>query len=442
MVAYDECPLPAVAEALAPYVKSRAEAASTRRKLHAHLDRQLTGHTQTPSLLALDRSSHIVSENEPEGLSGVRKAYWRALQAHAAAHAQYESLRAELDLAKQDSTHSTSKSLDSKAEAKRESYISLLRQREQKRKLKVVENAYSAIVTAGSDLPTTTIDDAIEARVGDLPVPPSSHPSEGRNVEMESRVLELKKAIVTAQRAGQERKSRARAIESSDVSLPTPQAEIAGLQSALQELTVWMEAQLAIIANAEAAAQSETGAEDQRNSSKPQDSTSDFNILYEEYLEARQRLVQVARSKSHLETSPAITPSAEEVSPAKRSTKTNANPLAVSILPYTASLVTLKHQAQTLLQHQSHARRECSLNETNTERLIQRLAEESRLVDSTASHGSEWEKASREAGEATKVYVEERLEAGRVSANDARERLVELAAVERALDVLIDPTQL
>src|ERR1700761_6761094 len=93
----DDCPLPEVAEALRPFIRPREEVTNIRRGLQAHLQNQLRANGATVSSIDLASPGTVVLDTPSNSLSGVRKAYWRALKAHNAAQSKYDALRAEID---------------------------------------------------------------------------------------------------------------------------------------------------------------------------------------------------------------------------------------------------------------------------------------------------------------------------------------------------------
>ena len=147
------CPLPSVAQALEPYLKPRHEVTRIRNELHGHLHRhvQQDGAPLTAVSLTSPRDSLPQSEI-PATISGVRRAYLRALQAHAAAQARYDALKA--DLSALSDTKEPFAASSSAPSAVNESIVPLLRQREKRRRLEVIEQTYTAVVASGGGIVT------------------------------------------------------------------------------------------------------------------------------------------------------------------------------------------------------------------------------------------------------------------------------------------------
>lgn len=429
----DNCPLPEVAEALGPYIRTRNEVAAIRRGLHQHLQSQLrNGNTPlTSASLTIPPESQLGSP--PSSLTGVRKAYWKALQAHGEAQARYDALRADLDRLKHQRSgpeahsarHSTSVNDD---------YIPLLRLREKQRKLKAIETAYSEITSTGADLFVSPLDEIVKKQIGELSVPPNTHPSSDRTSEVEGKILELKKALVATKRRVDERKKQeSLSTETNGASEVSPKSEIAGLQRALQELTTWMESQLTVIANAEGATQSP---EDSGTAPDTKISSDTIETLYRQYVEARERLLRTVNGLPETQPNDSIEDLTGQ-NPVPRDTNALAKAPAELLLPYIPTLVAAKQAEQALMQQNAYVRRHISSAEAETDRLLRRLADESHLVQPGATSGSDWADAAKEASVATDNFIRERVEAGEAFANSTRQGLENIRSLPASLDRLI-----
>ena len=297
-MATEDCPLPEVAEALSPFIKPRDEVANIRRGLQSYVQSHLRtdGGSLSPINLAIPNASQF--DPPPAGLPGVRKGYWKALQAHDTAQAKYDALKLQLGQLKRNKAGPSSKVDSQNPPLVDEGYITLLRQREKHRKLKVVDRALSEITSAGSDVSVSNLDDTVKKKIGELPSPPSTQPSFSQSPEVEAKVMELKKSVVSTKRRVEELRSRAVAHPTNGTSKMMPQGEVAGLQKALQELTSWMETQLTLIANAEAEVHSAERPATNGTPARSLVSIEDIEALYEQYLEARQRLIQNVNESS------------------------------------------------------------------------------------------------------------------------------------------------
>ena len=433
-----DCPLPEVASALGSFIKPRDEVTTIRRNLQAYLRKQLPGDEET--VLSTVNLTTPLDENlgdPPSALTGVRKAYWKALQANQVAQTKYDALKADLEALKRPGDPASAPEPSSTSIS--ETYVPLLRQKEKLRRLKVLEHAHSSLPS----LPSEPLEDHLKSQLGPQTTPPSSHPptssSTQKTPEVEAKLLELKKAVLTAKRRVQDQEAR-NAVNKA--SLPPPEemgssAQIAGLQKALQELTVWMEEMLGVIADAEAeaAAGSVPPTPGAAANGTPDRAEKKFDLdeieaAYERYLHARRRLVQHVASPRLDDNDGATEPLFD--TPLHSSSK-SAKPTTKSppelLLPYIPALFSLKTGESALLAQKSYIWRQLSASEAETARLVQRLAGESHLVQSGASRGKEWVEASREADAETESVVLERVRVGEEWSGKAKEAVAGIEAV-------------
>ena len=434
-----DCPLPEVAEALRPFIKPRLEVAAIRQGLQNYLEKQLHNDGTPLSPVNLTSTPTRDLQSPPSGLSGVRKAYWKALQAHVVAQTRYDAVRAELeDLKRPRVVPQNSKAAES-SDAINETYIPLLRQRERYRKLKVLEQAFRDISAAGGDISAISSDESVKKALGELPAPPAAQPSFHKNPEVEAKIAELKKAVVSTKRKVDERNAKI-SVYVNDTDSVSPQAEIAGLQAALQTLTIWMEEQLTVIANAEAETRPLGTPAKAPDVERTTPSTEDIESLYAQYLEARQRFTETVNHPAA--RAPDLhTAELSDVPGAPKGI--HVRPLATksaaeALLPYLQTLIDLKHEEQSLIQQSSHTRQQLSTAEADTERLIHRLAEESHLVQPGASKGTDWADAASSAGTVNGDYVNGKLEAGEASTKTARDALKSIREVPDSLNRLLE----
>lgn len=448
-MATHSCPLPEVASTLGPFIRPREDVTAIRRGLQSCLEKHLPREDETPLLaITLVTPQDGKLEDPPPPLTGVRKAYWKALQANQAARAKYDALKADLDALKRPGPSAA----DSSSASVNESYIPLLRQKERVRRLRVLERAYVSLPA----LPTDALEDQLKTQLGPQPTPPSGHvpsssSSSSRNApDVETRTLALKKAILTAQRSVRDQESRnavSRASGPEEAELGNG-SRISGLQKALQELTSWMEEMLGVIADAEAEAATTAtngssqpatpGAEASGFSQGPAKTVEldEIETAYERYLYSRRRLIHTLAS-SPTESGP---DDQEPLFPASTSTAAHKAPSkspAELLLPYISSLASLKSAESALLAQKSHVRSQLSAAEDETGRLVQRLAGESHLVQPGASDGAEWAEAGREAVEETDKTVVERVNVGEVWSAKAKEALEGIEQAPQTMDSLL-----
>jgi hypothetical protein len=430
-----EFPLPEVAEALGPFIRPRNEIAQIRKELQNHVQSQLkSGDAPLATTNLANPTEGELPDVPTSSLTGVRRAYLKALQAHATAQSRYEALKADLARLQTGTTEDHTKPKEALVH---ESYIPLLRQRERQRKLLVLDSTFAQIHAAGKGVVDGHLDDVVRQQAGDLPTPPSTQPSAfNEKPDVNARILELKKAILSTKRSIDAPKSGPSSTQSVASSKSMNEPEIAGLQHALNELTGWMEHQLAIIGETEAeAAQSAPptpSANGQVGDTVPT-SLDDVEVLYEQYLEARQRLIETSNDPPESKFDPISLSPIRERSSAQGSSRSSA---AETILPFIPSLVSSKQQEASLLQQGTHIRRAITTAEAETLRLISRLADESHLVHPGASKCKDWADAANEAGKATKEAALQRVRAGQDFAGAAEWRMKEVEKLPEALEEL------
>lgn len=428
-MAVKDCPLPGVAEALNPYIKPREEVARIRQELQTYLEKQLKPTDAPVSSVTLAEPHGIQASETSSALSGVRKAYLGALQAHATAQARYDALKEELDQVSASDGGSDLKSLSSSV---KDSYIPLLRQRERQRKLQVIDQAFTRINAAGKRPTNGRLDEIVRQRAGELPTPPMAPaPAFNEKPDVGDRVLQLKEAVLATKR----RIDDLAAPLPPDVTTGSgPGTQTAGLQDALNELTGWMEQQLAIIGEAEAEPQATSPVKTTNGHATPEVARiEDIEALYEQYLVARQQLIQTV-NKPQASNIPADATTMSESSTGMECEKRSTP--AETLLPYIQMITAQKQEEQSLMQQSTHLRRQIATSEAETARLIARLANESHLVHPGAGRGKDWAEAASDASRGTGQYARQRLQAGGVSAEAAKKALQEIEGLPKMLDAL------
>ena len=427
------CPLPDVAEALSPFIRPKDEVARIRQELQACLQTHIATDNTPLTVANLSTITTSSSSHPPPAISGVRRAYWRALQAHNVAQARYDALKSDVFHLQSPTAPGTEPTL----QVVTEGYIPLLRQRERQRRLTILERAVSAISVTGKDVSTTTLDDFFKYRIGDPPSPPSTSASVvfDETPDVEARVLRLKKAVLSAKR-GLDGHSQMCVANDGPATI-SAEAEISGLQRALSVLTGWMENQLTIIGHAEAQAPDIPKTPGRGVVETPQlPSQEAIEGSYEEYLAARRRLIDSLHQPSIVESELSALPItiANENSGELPINKPTASEI---VLPHIPRLAFDKREEAAQLQQSSFLRRQIATAEAETERLVARLADESHLVHPGASSGKHWADAAAEADRATRENVRQRVQAGEAAAQSARETLANIEGVPKILGRIV-----
>lgn len=445
------CPLPKeVAEALQPYIKTRQEVEHVRRGLQASFP---------VSTLDTARKSYFETP-EPGGLTGVRKAYLQALQAHRVAQERYDALKTELEqLSRSEPTPGGAQG--NTTAFLTESYVPLIRQRERRRKLAIVEKTLAKITAAGGDTVVESFDKVAKREVGELPHPPSTSGYADRELESDYDLTRLKKAILSTKRELEEHEelsAQANGIAEGDIN---PHADLKALQKTHSELTAWMENQLAMISDVDSTkdgSSSTYSAADNSAGEEAAFSLSDIENLYKQYLDSRQRLLRVVSHQERQNSSPSSSPdtarrrSTSPTTPTTTTTTLDSDPSLPApselILPYLSRLTSTKQTSQSLSQQTTHLRRQLTLAETQTQDILTRLADESHLVQPEHHHhrrrgggggggapqGQDWREAAEEAREATVNVVKKRVESGNAFAEQAVQTLESIHGLPGCVD--------
>lgn len=440
------CPLPKeVAEALQPYIKTRQEVEHVRRGLQASFP-----------VSTLDTARKSYSETpEPGGLTGVRKAYLQALQAHRVAQERYDALKTELEqLSRSEPTPGGAQG--NTTAFLTESYVPLIRQRERRRKLAIVEKTLAKITAAGGDAVVESFDKVAKREVGELPHPPSTSGYADRELESDYDLTRLKKAILSTKRELEEHEelsAQANGIAEGDIN---PHADLKALQKTHSELTAWMENQLAMISDVDSTKDGSSSIYSAAENSAGEEaafSLSDIENLYKQYLDSRQRLLRVVSHQERQDSSPSSSPdtarrrSTSPTTPTTTTTTLDSDPSLPApselILPYLSRLTSTKQTSQSLSQQTTHLRRQLTLAETQTQDILTRLADESHLVQPEHHHhrrrggapqGQDWREAAEEAREATVNVVKKRVESGNAFAEQAVQTLESIHGLPGCVD--------
>ncbi|KAK5720404.1 hypothetical protein LTR17_015041 [Elasticomyces elasticus] len=419
-----DCPLPGVASGLRPYIRPRDEASQIRNDLQSSLQKYTGSEGTTLTLINISRPRTGKGEQTSPNVTGVRRAYLKALEAHTTAQSRYNALKADLEQLSESTRPDGPRTSDGPPSVNIH-YIPMLRQREKRRRLLVIERAYSGATNIGAGFVDGHLNDIVRQHAGDLPTPPTNHaPAFNDKPDVEARIVSLKKSVLATRQSVNVRLSAAK--KTSAVEIIDSGGETAGLQSALNELTGWMERQLGVIGDAEGDVQA-TPAKHLTNGHAVQTTPDVETIaeLYDDYLEARQRLVHTTASPMVLDVKgPKCTVSGLDLQSLGQQ-----RGAASTVLPYIGSLSLAKQEERTLLQQSTHLRRQIAASESGTQRLLARLADESHLVHPGASKGRDWADAAESASGATKDFAMQRLKAGVASTDVAALSLEQVRSV-------------
>lgn len=420
-------PLPAVVEALRPFIRSRQEVDQIRQSIRA-----------ASGVTAVNASTGIsLPDQQPASLPSVHKAYWKALQAHRQAQAKYQALKTEVEKLSQ--APSINKHPNVEPDLLRESYLPLLKQKEKQRKLATLERTFARIQSIGGDAVADSFDNVVRKEIGDVPYPPNASTFPERELDSYAGpdLTQLKQAILGAKRKCDVHQKLIEDIESSASAVTDPHTELQALQNAHNELTLWMETQLALISDVEPSTESGTASPTPVLENFGLRPGEDIASLYEQYLDARQKLLETIL---HPETAEIVSFDAPALQ--RRNSQKENEPRVPSeaLLPYITRLVALRQQEQQLHQQSSHVRRQMSAAEDETKDVLARLVDESHLVAPSLNQrnasGQDWLKAAANDASATKSSALEKLAVGQASVKSAKAALAGITGLPESLDAL------
>jgi hypothetical protein len=376
-------------------------------------------------------------DQQPASLPSVHKAYWKALQAHRQAQAKYQALKTEVEKLSQ--APSINKHPNVEPDLLRESYLPLLKQKEKQRKLATLERTFARIQSIGGDAVADSFDNVVRKEIGDVPYPPNASTFPERELDSYAGpdLTQLKQAILGAKRKCDVHQKLIEDIESSASAVTDPHTELQALQNAHNELTLWMETQLALISDVEPSTESGTASPTPVLENFGLRPGEDIASLYEQYLDARQKLLETIL---HPETAEIVSFDAPALQ--RRNSQKENEPRVPSeaLLPYITRLVALRQQEQQLHQQSSHVRRQMSAAEDETKDVLARLVDESHLVAPSLNQrnasGQDWLKAAVNDASATKSSALEKLAVGQASVKSAKAALAGITGLPESLDAL------
>jgi hypothetical protein len=377
----------------------------------------------------------------PASVTGVRRAYWRALRAHQVARERYEGLRAELDVAARNAGAGAGAGeggvgVDGNGDGGE--LLALLRARERRRKLGAVERAVAAVEREGDGIVGAKIDDVMKKAVGDVPVLPSQRglmSGGGGREEGEMRVVELKKAILRAKSTIDSSERQ----DSEEDRRGDGGSELHALQQARNELIGWIERQLALIGDSQAEEGNDAASSPVKNGSDEEDShvatPEEILQLYDHYLVARNSLLDTVQQPQDISPLAPSPKSPKQARPAPDND--SATTTATALLPFVYPLLAAQSAEQALVHQAAYVRRQLSAAESSSERDLRRFADESHLVHPGASRGRDWARAGEEVGEATREYVLAKARAGEVGSREADAMLGRIEGITEGLERLV-----
>ncbi|KAL8741320.1 MAG: hypothetical protein Q9190_006064 [Brigantiaea leucoxantha] len=432
MFTAEELPLPRVAQALEPYIRSRHEILRIRQVLSLHTAssiQNVSKERQTSVSLALPDDDVKVIKIPPE-ITGIRMDYLKALQKHIDTKNEYTRISEELGKSTFPGRQREERLEDAELSDAGTTIEQLKQERQKNEKLRILLDYLAILASKDTVKPDFLNRDSVLAEIGplpDLPSPSQDYSDTDAKRDFKDLILDLKKSVLKATNAAKHENQLLCDIqnqpESTGKCTGNPQARLLALTRTRNELIDWIETELA-------------------NSTQSQDLTppplstppptsqllESIQKGYTTYLHARQTLVTLSsRQPPPSSPYPSPTPSNPQ-SPVKSRTK--------SPLRLPTNIPTSSHR--TDLQIESHISHILASETRTTTALLEKLSQESHLLSnypppitsaefSTASREEEavrqaraWALAAENAEVAAEEVVRGRIEKGNEWMEEAR----------------------
>jgi hypothetical protein len=421
MPAQTTCPINEVDRALSTYINSREDTLRIRRTLSKYLTsslRPVSVATQSQHLNHECPQNLSAANTNPPGLKDTRLRYLQALRAKAQAQTKHRELQASLqDLRNQhvDENPTQPKSeLDNDAT---KGYVSLLRQRRRYAELQVIQTSLDKLLSAKPQDASTDPRDLIKRLLGEQPDLPAERLEQlSQANEDQTWIFKLKQEVLEA-RASMERAQAARKkAHSESRGLASLQGQVLALERARDEIVEWVQGELAKMEEdslfLEDASPVKRTVEERTGPVNLAFAETRIRESYNKYTAARRELLEAHASLQH----PPDLPTDDKdttIQPDSKSTTSNpANPIS-KLLPHIHSLSQSTTHERALLQSTIYLQSLLAAADQDIEEALLRLSGESHLLPAGSKDVSAWGEKAKEAEEATRKFVEERLQEGR-----------------------------
>ncbi|KAI9662356.1 MAG: hypothetical protein M1821_008523 [Bathelium mastoideum] len=419
-----EFPLPAVQEALAPYIHGRSETLQIRQQINQYLFAQLENNDESSTHLARAIPLSTANLREiPPSVGGIRRSYAKALHAHVAAKAKLEELRTDLETLKHRTTEAEKKQSNSKKPGSTDDYVALLSLRRRQRRLEVVRQYLGSLTSEANDM-KLGISNAVTKVIGDHPEAPAlPHRIDNVDTGSDELTLKLKRAVLVAKHNMDRTMSANGNQGDATVSEVTLSGKVHALRHARDELISWIEEQLAKVPE-DLSIQETNEMGSAMESLASQDATlADIEDQYKNYIVSRESLLRFIESTDNL-SSTLLSPT----SPTKRTlltiysskpsmqspTSATKDPSqAVALLPYISSLKDTSQASRALLSQNAFLRHQLAGAKDDRKATLERLAQESHLLPAGApAKALAWNQAATSARKEMREFVAEKVETG------------------------------
>ncbi|KAI4716231.1 hypothetical protein E4T48_07591 [Aureobasidium sp. EXF-10727] len=411
----EQCPLPELAEALRPYIRPREEVAEIRRGIDSLLSQYVQDDNVPFSKMTLSVAETSAQSTLNSPFNGARRAFVQALIARQKAQSQYDALKAELDLLQHTPGE---KDNDEKKENPVADTVALIRQRQRRDKLLVIEKALDNLEEVRHTSRYADPGELLNSMQSQIPPPLAQQFQDESLADAQAHVFELQKAVLRAQSTIQ-----------SKAQINPPQPPIKedwkrayALRRARDDLIAWIEGELAKLSEDDDHGDADLDMPGDIGAESLDEIKTTLQGLYDKYITSRERLVRVLNTQHKIDSDP-IKPLPERQDYTNNNDRSSDAALASRVLPFIGILRSTAQEEAALMQHTSYLRRQITAVSTETEQLLVRLSDESHMVRPGTSHTAAWAEAARDARNSDKDVVESQLGTGETSINSVREVL-------------------
>lgn len=387
-------PLPQVAQSLAPYIKTRQEALRIRRILSVFLAQNIDPKNPlSRTSLAVPSEDARIRRIPPE-VSGIRKRYLKALQAHVKAREEYEQFVQGPDEDALKAMRQEQQEIDNDASAHVTTYLDLLQAQRKYQKLGIFQDYLDLLArkdAAKSDyLTVESISKEISQPPGLLSTASVESPSRISSTEdtIQALTLRLEKAVLHAENAAKKERQLLAQVKSEqhyegnsgDSNCADTSAEIFALSKTRDELIGWIEQNLGEGDQSEDSLDQDSIVDRERTSLDVDQRKKAIEVKYEDYLHTRKSLVDVISERKALPTHKLVKKQEETNHPNSKSDETGTYE-ATFVLPYLTEYIIPTSMAQKgFLQQESHLSKTLADQSRETVKVLQRMADESHLL--------------------------------------------------------------
>lgn len=388
-------PLPQVAQSLDPYIKTRQEALRIRRILSVFLAQNIDGTKPlSRASLAVPSEDARIQRIPPE-VSGIRRKYLKALQAHVKAREEYEVLVQGPDEDTLKVMRQEQQQIDDEASAHIATYLDLLQAQRKYQKLSILQDYLNLL--AQKDAAQSNYLTA-ESVSNDISQPPdllstaSAERSSGITLSedtIQASTLRLQKAVLFAQNAVEKERQLLAQVKneqnyganSGNTSCSDPSTEIFALSETRDELISWIERKLAEGSQSEESLDKDSVVDRERTSVEVDQRKKAIEAKYEDYLQTRKSLIDLMSERRALPTHKLVKKQEDaRLHPKSKSNETSTYEASL-VLPYLTKYIIPASTAQRgFLQQESHLSKTLADQSRETEKVLHRLGDESYLL--------------------------------------------------------------